>query len=85
MNTSTCSQLVITNDPPTPNQCVGFADLKRGDGIVIGITLLGLYTTCVRPQLQSLRWEGERQRDVKPPRIVGSEDGQVSVCHVTKR
>lgn len=30
MNTSTCSQLVITNDPPTPHQCVGFADLKTG-------------------------------------------------------
>lgn len=23
--------------------------------------------------------------DVKPPRIVGSEDGQLGVCHATKR
>lgn len=86
MNTSTCSQLVITNDPPTPHQCVGFADLKRGDGIVIEITLVGLHATCVRPELPSFCvGKVNVSGDVKPPRIVGSEDGQLGVCHATKR
>lgn len=62
MNTSTCSQLIITDDPPTPNQCVGFADLKRGNGVVIETTSVGLHATSVRLGLPTLRWEGERQR-----------------------